>query len=306
MNDKERQLEQLSAYLDGELAAAEAQEVETLLAKDEDLRAELESLRQTRELLRLVPVEPAPKHFAHEVMARAERHHHLGAEAPGGPWRLTRWVTLATAAVVLISAGLALMIIANLPEQTLPGPLGEADGPAAREAEEGGRADGSDIVVAGARPADGETTAEVITEAIWTDDLTRTQREVEEVLVAEGLEAEEPLEARRRASRGIVRAQVFNVQRVKPTQVQLEVDVSVDRIEELKTALTRLRQQQRVVQGPVIFATGEETGDIVGGAKLRDVATSNEDELTEAEEPTATEIAAAPSKPSVPPQDVEM
>jgi hypothetical protein len=304
MNDKERHLEQLSAYLDGELAADEVLEVEKLLAEDEELRAELESLRQTRELLRLMPAESAPKHFAHDVMARAERHHHLGAEAPGGSWRLTRWVTLATAAVVLVSAGLALMIMSDLPEQPLSDTADDVAATSARKSETAVEGDDREIAIIWARRSDDGGTVNEITEAIWTDDLARTQQEVEEVLVSEGLEAEPPVEAQRRASRGMVRAQVFNVQQVQPTQVLVEVDVSLDRIEELKTALTRLRDQQRVVQGPGVFATGGETGE-ADDVKRREVASGSEDRPDRAEEEGATEIASSAPKPAISPQGVE-
>jgi len=54
----------LSAYLDDQLAPHEKQALESRLQKDPALRAELESLRRTRALLRAVPQRKAPRSFA--------------------------------------------------------------------------------------------------------------------------------------------------------------------------------------------------------------------------------------------------
>ena len=117
MTDREAQFEQLSAYLDGELSADEALELEAAIHSDEVLQAEFESLRQTRELLRQLPAETAPDHFAHAVLARAEKHHHLGKANPAGEYRSWRWIQLATAAVVLLAAGMGLIVISQMQSQ---------------------------------------------------------------------------------------------------------------------------------------------------------------------------------------------
>ena len=45
--------EDLNAYIDGELTADRRCEVERLIASDEDVRVQVESLRRVRELVRL-------------------------------------------------------------------------------------------------------------------------------------------------------------------------------------------------------------------------------------------------------------
>lgn len=68
MNDREDIPEQLSAYLDGELSAEEAQRVEAALAEDAALAAELEQLRRTRRLLQSLPRQAAGEDFARRVL----------------------------------------------------------------------------------------------------------------------------------------------------------------------------------------------------------------------------------------------
>lgn len=64
--------ELLSAYLDGELTAAERAEVERRLAEDPTARQALEELRGVSETLRGLPVRPAEAGFAAGVMQRVE------------------------------------------------------------------------------------------------------------------------------------------------------------------------------------------------------------------------------------------
>ncbi len=72
--------EWLSAYLDGELSPQERARMEARLAAEPELRARLESLRQTVALLHSMPAVPAPRNFIltpamvrQERPARAER-----------------------------------------------------------------------------------------------------------------------------------------------------------------------------------------------------------------------------------------
>lgn len=58
----------LSAYLDGELAPREREEVERLLAESKEARQELSELEQVGELLRQIPREALPSTFASQVM----------------------------------------------------------------------------------------------------------------------------------------------------------------------------------------------------------------------------------------------
>ncbi len=59
----ERDIEALSAYLDGELSEAERYKLETLLKERSDLRQELHALQHTRALLRTQPRIRAPRRF---------------------------------------------------------------------------------------------------------------------------------------------------------------------------------------------------------------------------------------------------
>ncbi|NOY99228.1 MAG: hypothetical protein GXP40_08515 [Chloroflexi bacterium] len=58
-----RDLEKLSAYLDGELPAAESRRLESRLASDPGLRAALDDLKRTRAVLRRTPRRRAPRSF---------------------------------------------------------------------------------------------------------------------------------------------------------------------------------------------------------------------------------------------------
>lgn len=58
-----RDVEQLSAYLDGELSQADAARLETRLVADPQLASVFEALRQSRALLRQLPQRRAPRDF---------------------------------------------------------------------------------------------------------------------------------------------------------------------------------------------------------------------------------------------------
>lgn len=60
---EERQEEALNAYLDDALSAGERQHLERQLAKDEQLRAQLEELRSLKQQLRQLPRLPVPRNF---------------------------------------------------------------------------------------------------------------------------------------------------------------------------------------------------------------------------------------------------
>lgn len=59
----QRDLETLSAYLDGELSPAQFRKIETRLSSDQNLRAALEELRNTRRTLCMAPRLRAPRNF---------------------------------------------------------------------------------------------------------------------------------------------------------------------------------------------------------------------------------------------------
>ncbi len=58
-----RDVELLSAYLDGKLSRSDAARLESRLSADPDLRGTLEQLRETRGLLRRLPQRRAPRNF---------------------------------------------------------------------------------------------------------------------------------------------------------------------------------------------------------------------------------------------------
>ncbi len=64
MTQRHEQLEQLSAYLDGELGEAERRDIEALVGRDPEARNLLEGLRQTSELLGSLPRGTAPPDLA--------------------------------------------------------------------------------------------------------------------------------------------------------------------------------------------------------------------------------------------------
>jgi hypothetical protein len=68
-----RDLEQLSAYLDGELNASARQKLESRLARDPNLRAALDDISQTRALLRRTPQRRAPRNFTLSPQMVAKR-----------------------------------------------------------------------------------------------------------------------------------------------------------------------------------------------------------------------------------------
>lgn len=59
-----REIEQLSAYLDGELNSSESARMETRLKSDPELESILSDLRSTRSLLKKLPARKAPRNFA--------------------------------------------------------------------------------------------------------------------------------------------------------------------------------------------------------------------------------------------------
>ena len=60
---KQRDLELLSSYLDGQLSPSESARLESRLASDSELRAVMDDLRGARSLLRRLPARKAPRNF---------------------------------------------------------------------------------------------------------------------------------------------------------------------------------------------------------------------------------------------------
>ncbi len=76
-------LEQLTAYLDGELSPEQHDEVDRLLAEDEAARTLLDELRRTARLVGSLPRGRAPADLAEQVTARMEREALLGDSSTG-------------------------------------------------------------------------------------------------------------------------------------------------------------------------------------------------------------------------------
>ncbi|HEX5836519.1 MAG TPA: hypothetical protein VFY26_01720, partial [Anaerolineales bacterium] len=60
---KQRDLELLSSYLDGQLSSSEATRLEARLRTEPDLRSVLQDLRGARTVLRQLPMRKAPRNF---------------------------------------------------------------------------------------------------------------------------------------------------------------------------------------------------------------------------------------------------
>jgi hypothetical protein len=111
MTNREHIQQQLSAYIDGELNAAEVSAVEQALAGDPELARELKQLKATRELLRHVPVEHAPDDFAARVLAQTERRRLVHLHAPARRdinW--LRYSVVAAVALIAVSVGMVTVI----------------------------------------------------------------------------------------------------------------------------------------------------------------------------------------------------
>jgi anti-sigma factor RsiW len=92
----ERDLERLSAYIDGQLTAVETAELEARLAAEPDLKQWLQELRWTAAGLKSLPAHPAPRHYRLTPEM-------VGQTASG--WRLPT-LRLATAVVAVALVGL--------------------------------------------------------------------------------------------------------------------------------------------------------------------------------------------------------
>lgn len=123
MADREdNQLAQLTAYLDGELPAAERAKVEALLATDASARRLLAELRRTAGLVAGLPRAQAPTRLAEEISARIERQALLGDTAfdagrPATYSALRRVFAVAAALAIVVTTGWIMFpqVVVNAP-----------------------------------------------------------------------------------------------------------------------------------------------------------------------------------------------
>lgn len=101
MTDETRQLEQLTAYLDGELSDTEREQVEAMIARDPSARRLLEELRRTARFVSDLPRAPAPPGLSAEITARLERAALLGESADARPVKFSVWARVFVAAAAL-------------------------------------------------------------------------------------------------------------------------------------------------------------------------------------------------------------
>jgi hypothetical protein len=116
-----RDVEKLSAYLDGELRQADRTRLEGRLAKNADLRSTLEDLRQARELVRLTPRHRAPRNFT-----LTPKMAHIKAPVPRAVPALGWASVLATLILVFSFAGNLITFGAGAPMSAAP--LGKGGG----------------------------------------------------------------------------------------------------------------------------------------------------------------------------------
>lgn len=106
MTERDEQLEQLTAYLDGEVTDAERADVERLIARDPHARQLLEALRQTATLVGSLPQSAAPTGLETAIVARLEREALLGGnESRPRRWTMGNWSALAASIGLVIAAG---------------------------------------------------------------------------------------------------------------------------------------------------------------------------------------------------------
>jgi len=125
--DRDKTKELLSAYIDGEVTPEQLRSVEHAVARDPELALELHELTAAKQLVTGLPRQRAPRGFVRRVMARAERKHLLGDHQAGGSFSGAKWITLAVAAVVLLTAGVGIIAINMLGTSQDPSSLATLD-----------------------------------------------------------------------------------------------------------------------------------------------------------------------------------
>lgn len=113
-----RDVEQLSAYLDGQLPPADAKRLEARLVEDADLHHALDELRTTRGVIRRLPLRRAPRSFVLRPSMRR-----LAAPVPIG-FPVLRLASAGATFLFLITIGVNALVplaVNRLPAAAAPG-----------------------------------------------------------------------------------------------------------------------------------------------------------------------------------------
>jgi negative regulator of sigma E activity len=276
MTEREKICEQLSAYLDGELTAAEAQRVQQAVAENASLAGELTGLRYTRELLRRLPRAHAPGDFVERVLARTERLHLVQAGEGRSSDRWTVWFRhLATAAVLLIAAGVGIVvgIAVRQSQQAMQAP-GYPE--VSARPETGGEAPGRRSELAHATPADrkateldksGGSSDEVGKMYAKVDPYSKVKDEYKRIILDE---AEQ--------NRSDAKAIVLNVTNLEEGRKAVENVLRNGRIEPLYMIDTT-QPEKTLAKSDIISLNGGYVTNTIGGNQVEILAVVNPDEV---------------------------
>ncbi|MBL7134531.1 MAG: zf-HC2 domain-containing protein [Phycisphaerae bacterium] len=249
----------LSAYLDGELGAADARRVAEALDGSSALRQELAELRALRALMLAQPCHRGGADLTARIVAAAEQLHARGELGPAASSPLVLWARrLAVAAVLVIAAGAGVMVSINwlggddLPPveeivatEPPPEPLKErlARDPIVEDAKRGSmprRRSGTSV------PQDAGN------EVIVTHDLDLVRRDVEKALLDNGLRAD-VVRATAKIGKGRMPrggGYYYRFSSDGAETISCEVLGTAEQVTNLRADLGRIRRSQFVDQAP--------------------------------------------------------
>lgn len=267
----------LSAYLDGELGEAEAVKMARALRDDPALQRELASLEATRELLTQLPRHRGGKALTDRIVAAAEQMH---ARGPVAATASGRWLRrFAAAAVLMIAAAAGVIVTATWfgrDDQPTGTTVVRNDAPeggggmAGPRRPQPGKSDGRDHVAktddktGGVGGVDG-----VGGEVIFTHDLDLARRDVERVLLTNGLTAESRDKSAKIGKDRMLRGggSNFRYSRLSTVAVSYEVVGTAEQVVNLRAGLQRIRKSQFVDQAPLRVVNGPKAKPIAEVAK---------------------------------------
>jgi anti-sigma factor RsiW len=270
MSKRAKIQEQLSAYLDGELAPAEHRKVEEALGADASLSQELGELRAVRELLGGIPRANAPDDLAESILREAERASLVGSPAvpqSGGRLRWLRYTGVAAALVLAVCVGAMIVSQLSDADRSLePLAFKEAADEMMREQLANARevaaleeatsapgrdaAEGADVVaglpaLAASTPSmdvpsmevPGVEVAMADSVVIYTRDLESTRRNVEELLLSNAVRPAPTTEFGFHEAPTTTQANVYVAARDTEAQVQWIVYATDEQIEQIQSQL---------------------------------------------------------------------